>query len=307
MNNEKRNRSLVISLLVLLCATGGTYFLLNTESKPEINPALFKVEDLKSIDHILLETKTKKTALSYNGTRWLVNDDHPADPRMIELIFATLLQAEPKRPVPSAKKDSLRSVIEQKGVKVSLISKGEIQKTFYAGGNISKTQSYFLEPASKEIYVMAIPGYRVYVSGIFEMPERGFRDKYVFNINWKNFRNLKAEFPEHPRENFTLSLKKNVVAIDGIEKADTAKLNTFLDQVSLLTIDQYADSAQFDHENKTMMRITIEDIADRKYQLTLFSPARPGKVEGLINGEPVYFQSAVIQPILRPRSFFAKQ
>jgi hypothetical protein len=307
MNNEKRNRSLIISLIVLLCATVGIYFFLDTESKPEINSAIFKVGDLKSIDHIVLETKTGKTELSYNGTRWLVNGDRHADARMIELTFATLLQAEPKRPVPSAQRDSLRSVIEKKGVKVSLSSQGEVQKTFYAGGNISKTQSYFLEPASKEIYVMAIPGYRVYVSGIFEMPESGFRDKYVFNINWKNFRNLKAEFPEHPKENFTLSLKKNIVRMDGIEKADTAKLNTFLDQVSLLTIDQYADSAKFDNANKTMMRITIEDIADRKYQLTLFSPTRPGKVEGLINGEPVYFQSAIIQPILRSRSFFAKQ
>jgi hypothetical protein len=307
MSNEKRNKSLVISLVVLLCTTVGTYFLINSEGKPEINAALFKVDDLKTIDQITLETKAKKTALTYNGTRWLVNGNHSADARMIELAFATLLQAEPRRPVPSAKKDSLRTVIESEGIKVSLISKGEVQKMFYAGGNLSKTQAYFLDPASKEIYVMAIPGYRVYVSGIFEMPESGFRDKYVFNINWKNFRDLKAEFPERPKENFVLRLKQNMVVMDGLEKADTAKLNTFLDQVSLLTVDQYADSANFNTENKTMMRITIEDIADRKYQLTLFSPSKPGKVEGLVNGEPVYFRSAIIQPILRPRSFFAKQ
>jgi hypothetical protein len=306
MTNENRNKGLAISLVVLVLTTMLTYFLLNAKRGAEVNATLFKVDDLKSIDHILLESKKGRIELSYNGSRWLVNNRHRADARMIELIFATLLQAEPKRPVALGLRDSIASALEHHGVKISLFSGAEIEKTFYAGGNANKTQSYFKDPVSGEVYLVTIPGYHVYVSGIFEMDESGFRDKYVFAFNWRNFKSLSAEFPAHPKENFKVSLQKNYVTVEGMAKVDTARLNTFLDEVSLLTVDQYVDSVAQD-KNNPLMAITIEDIANKKYQLTLFSNPVAGKVKGMVNGEPVYFQSARIQPLLRPKSFFAKQ
>ncbi len=43
---------------------------------------------------------------------------------------------------------------------------------------------------------MNIPGYRVYVSGIFELDESGWREKRVFAFNWQNFQKLDAHFPK---------------------------------------------------------------------------------------------------------------
>jgi hypothetical protein len=306
MSNAKRNIRLLISLAVLTPATLVTYFLTNREGKPQIDKSIFAVEDLKSIDRIDLQSPTDTIVLTFNGTRWLVNEKYAADGRMIELIFATLLQEEPRRPVSGSQKDSLSNALEKSGIHVSLFSNNDLQREFYAGGNADKTQSYFKDSKTGNVYVMAIPGYRVYVSGIYETNESGFRDKYVFAFNWRNFKSLKATFPGKPKENFTVSLRKNTVSIEGMAKVDTARLNTFVDQVSLLTVDQYADS-RVKGDRKPIMLITIDDIASRKYELTLFSPEEQGKIAGLVNGEPVLFEYRRIQPILRQRSFFQKQ
>ena len=87
---------------------------------------------------------------------------------MIEVLFATLQQAEPKRPVSPSIRDSVRQDLRQRGVRVSLFSSGVKEVGFYAGGNMKKTQAFFSHEQKDETpYVITIPGYRVYVSGIF--------------------------------------------------------------------------------------------------------------------------------------------
>jgi hypothetical protein len=307
---EKKNKLLALSLVVMTCAMVVFYFLTSSDTTPQVDTNIFKVDDLKTIDRVLLESKTAKNELSFDGTRWLVNQKYNADPRMIQVLFATLQQAEPKRPVAETLRDSIVSTLEREGVLVTLFSDGEEKKSFYAGGNGAKTQSYFSDSKSKEVYLMTIPGYRVYVPGIFEMEESGFRDKFVFAFNWRNFKSLKAEFPRKPQEGFLVAMDKDFFTIQGMNQVDTARLNTFLDQVSYLTVERYSGTgSQTDSlsEITPMMIITIEDIAARKYELMLFQPDETGIVEGRLGGEAVSFESARIKPILRPKSFFAKE
>jgi len=308
---EKKNKRLLILLFVLLSATVAAYWFGQGEDNYEVNKNIFKDYDLKSINEIVLESDTGKVVLKYSGSRWKVNDKFGADPDMIEVLFATLQQAEPKRPLASSLQDSVAKTLEQKGVKVSLIAAGAIQKTLYAGGNTSKNQAFFMDGDRRKPYIMTIPGYRVYVSGIFELAENGWRDKYVFGFNWRNFQHLEMSFSKKPSDDFVVAMDDSYFSVQGLTQVDTTKLNDFLNNVSLLTVDDYiAPNPSFDSLAKVgpLVTILVKDIARKEYLLQLYPPGSKSKqYPGLINGTQwALFQENKITGIVRPRNFFTK-
>jgi hypothetical protein len=307
---ERRNKRLAIIFVALCCITAVIYFVGRADGTVEVEKNLFKDFDLQEIDQVNLESKEDTIILKYNGSRWLVNEQYNADATMIEVLFATLQQAEPTRPVSPSIRDSVRQDLRQRGVRVSLFSSGAMEAAFYAGGNMKKTEAFFSHEQKDDTpYVITIPGYRVYVSGIFELPEKDWKDKLVFGFNWRNFESLEARFPELPGQDFKVSLKDNYFGIEGMASIDTAKLNDFLDDVSLLTTVAFVDKPFFDDslsKPPPSMIITVRDIGQRAYTLELYQSADPGQTSlGLINGKQwAVFAPQRIGDILRRRAFF---
>jgi hypothetical protein len=104
-------------------------------------------------------------------------------------------------------------------------------------------------------------------------------------------------------------MNKEFFGIEGISKADTAKLNTFLDQISLLTVDQYEDDRTITDSLSTLrpsMVISVYDIAKREFSLKIYSPAKPGgDVYGIVgNDQAAVFNFQKISPLIRPKEFF---
>jgi hypothetical protein len=305
---EKKNKRLLISLLVLIAVTVVLYWLSIQDSTSQVDKRIFRVADYNAVDKIVFESSKGQVQLTFNGSRWKVNERYDADRNMINLLFATLQQAEPRRPIAVSLRDSLRTALQKYGVKVS-IYEGETRKQFfYAGGNTLKTQAYFMDKDSRDIYVMTIPGYRAYVSWILELTDNQWRDKLVFGFNWRNFQSLKAEFTDKPSENFTIEQQGNFFGIPGIT-ADTIKLNTFMDNVFSLTVDEYLDPGKFADSlkrAKPFMMLTVTDIAKNDHMVTLFRENRK-EVPGLVQEDQVVlFNPLKIRSIVRPKSFFKK-
>ena len=304
---EKKNKRLLITLVVLLAATAATVWYGKRDNTFEVDETLFRKADLREVNEVVLQSPAGKVNLKYLGSAWKVNESYNADRNMIEVLFATLGQAIPKRPVAQSQQDSISKVIEQHGVKVSLISGGKTVEEFFAGGNEAKTQAYFKGVGAGTPYVMSIPGYRVYVSGIFELNEKGWRDKYVFGFNWRNFKNLEARFPNHEADNFLVEMDGNFFGIKGVQ-TDTAKMNNFLDAVSLLTVDEYIDpSPTLDSlsQKDPLFILTITDIAEKKYELKIFSSGSRQFFGQLGNDWSVLHENK-IRAILHPKRYFLK-
>jgi hypothetical protein len=307
---QRRKNILLIASLVMMSLL--IAFLLWTEDNNralEVDKGLFRVNDFKTISKVVLESPTSKIELTYNGSKWKLNGEAEADRNMIDVLFATLQKAEPKRPLTSIEADSISRQLEKHGTRVSLFAGDRLEKEFYAGGNPTKTLAYFKLKDDKP-YIVTIPGYRVYTAGIFELPSSGWRDKFVFGFNWRNFQELEARFPKDPAKNFKISMGRDYFGIEGISKIDTARLNTFLDQVSLLTADQFTEGSAIDSlkGQSPVMIIKVLDIAKREYVLSIF-PSRDGKrdfIMGLIGDtQAALFDARKITPLIRPREFFA--
>jgi hypothetical protein len=305
-----RNKRQLILLAILVASTLLAFWWVQPENRIPVDQDAFRVPDLKAISKVELVSDSGTVTLSFNGGHWTVNGDD-ADGNMINVLFATLQQARPRRMVGHTRRDSIYQVLVKHGVQVSLYEGNQLTKTFIAGGNAAKTQAFFADAVTQDVYVMAIPGYRVYVSGIFEMRESGWWDKLVFGFNWATFKSLKAEFPRTPSENFTVAMLRNRFGVEGIAETDTARLNTFLDDVSLLAVDEYVSEPGLKDSLLAMqplMHITVADVGNRTYDLKLFVPEAPSRISGVVQDSRVaFFSRRKVHSLLKSKSFFKKK
>lgn len=309
---QKRNIRLLISLGILTITTVIVFFAFDTRQSIAVNKALFRIEDFTVIDKVVLTTNQKPIELKFDGGRWKVNDQL-ADRSMIDVLFAALQQAEPKRPVAESLRDSVNTMLQANGTTVQLYEGENLRKQFIAGGNITKTQAYFKNTEDDVAYVMVIPGYRVYASGIFEMEEHGWKDRYVFNFNWRNFKSLKESYPATPEKDFEVAMGEAYFEIMGMPSADTTKLNDFLDAVSLLEVDKYVKASEVEGYDSLVagppdLQIEVSDISGKHYTLALYRLPDQSRRLGVLNGvTPALIDQRKVAGLFRERNWFLKK
>ncbi len=273
----------------------------------DVDKDRFRPEDLTSIDRVVLSGPRGRTELAVIGARWRVNERVVADANLIDVLFATLQQAEARRPVAVRVREAIGRHLDSAGTRVELFAGEDQVMSFIAGGNATRTEAYFKEPDSDIPYVMMIPGYRVYVSGIFEVPESGWRDRHVFSLNWMNFSTLDATFPGDPGADFSVVREGNAAVIPSIADADTTRLNDFMDDISLLTADEFVEADPDSIRTlESLMHVAIKDVAGRAYYLELYSrDGNDAPVFGVVDSSAVgVFDRSKIEPIVRKKSWF---
>ena len=309
MTQAQKNQRLAVSLGVLLAATTLLAWL-GTRERSVVEKDYFKTDRLEEIDRVELVYNGAVARLSYDGNRWKVNDSLEADRQMITVLFATLDQVEAKRPVAVAQRDSLANALRTNGVHATFFTRGEVAIDLYLGGNAGKTLTHAMRGHEAEPFVVGIPGYRVYVAGIFEQPPAQWRDKRVFHFNWRNFTGLEAQFPKEPDQNFSVAMKERYFGINGIEAVDTTRLNDYLDALSLLEAESFYTPGQsrlFDSLLQVTPSFVIEvkDLAKRAYRLEVAPPMRQNdRVVGRLGNEPALFLKRDLVKIAKKRAFF---
>lgn len=306
---RQRNIQLLLSLSVMIVLIIALFVFNSSQNKPSVDKGIFQPENLDKVDRIVLQSSHEKVDLKFNGTKWMVNGLHEADRQMITVLFAALKQVEAKRSVASSVQDSIKKEINTNGIKVSCYEGESIAKEFRSKGNAQNSETYF-QLGDGPPYFVTIPGYRVYVASVFEVPANDWRDKTVFNLNWQNIKSVNVKFPRNEKQNFKASFQNKIFSIENIAQTDTTKLATFMDALiqlraeRILTADQ---SHPYDSllATKPMEEITIEDIASRTYELKIFPP-RKGRplVIGVRNDELIELHPMTIREIYKMKDFF---
>ncbi len=192
-------------------------------------------------DSILLYQVHDTVKLMRSAAGWTVNG-MPADETRITLLLAAMEQSVVRRPAAQNQADSLARILEKAGVRVEVYGGASKPVAFRITGNESRMKT-FVQRQAGEVVEVTIPGYRVFVAGIFLLPETEWINRRIFNFNWRNFQSLSAEFPGHPADSFTVAFNGKFFSIPGMP-TDTARLNTYLDEISLLEADGFLPSHQ---------------------------------------------------------------
>ena len=306
---RRQNTWLTGSLVILLLVSVALWWSGNKEIS-QLDKSLFKLVDPAVINRVVLEREGSKTELTFETGRWRVNGKFDADRSMIDVLFATAAQEEPCRRISPKLQDSVRQYLLQHGVKVTFLEGSASRLSFYAGGDVSQGSALFLDEASQTCYTAVIPGYKVFVSGIYTLPATGWKDRRIFNFNWRNFKELQTQFPRQQSGNFQVLPSEGYFSVDGM-KADTARLNEYLDGISLLRADQRIDSASTRSWQSIIAQtpsflITVKEISGRTHQLTVFppDPDRADAIGRTGEGDYVIFDKRKIVPLARTKQYF---
>lgn len=239
---RRKNFILFIIFLILL---GWTVIYINLEQKQEglsINELKFSVTDTASINQITITGNKFTNVLSRSSGNWKVNDTYLMDPSMHKVLMSVLKQVRVKRTVPKSDLSKISEDILNNGFKIEIKSSTEPVSIFYAGGN-GISLSYFM--GDDEIpYIVHLPGYESYVTGIFEVAENDWRDRLIFKTSWLGVKSLNLSYGDNPSDNINIRAENNLYTVSGINKLDTASLMGFLDKISYFYTDQYIEVGQ---------------------------------------------------------------
>ncbi|HZY80044.1 MAG TPA: DUF4340 domain-containing protein [Cyclobacteriaceae bacterium] len=305
---ERKNKRLAVSMIILVITIVVFWFFAFREAKIEVDETAFVVENMAGIDRVDMISSRDTVVLRYDGTKWMVNDTYLADRRTIQVLFGTIEHVKPRRPVSEKRKAEAIEQLKATGTTVTFFSKDVPLKTYIVGGISQKPEAWFQLPGGEPV-IMNIPGYRVYASGVFEQTVNDWRDKRVFPLGyWRNFKSLTTTFTKD-RETFIISGKGSLFNVEGME-ADTAKVNTYLDDVSLLVGEGFYTAGQRQRIDSllagpTSFEVTVTDVGNRSQKLEVFPPLRnEADVYGRVNGEIMIFPRAEMARIAKKKSWF---
>lgn len=286
---KKKNIGLLILFLILLVWTGVFISLQETSSRIAVDEYHFAIEDTASIQKVtILKFAETQVILEEHSGQWRVNNSYDVDPSMYTVLMAVLNQVRVKRTVPKNRVESISQDLEKNGHRVEIIMENGESRKFFAGGN-GISISYFQYPG-EDPFVVYLPGYESYVSGIFEVTLNDWRDRLIFQTSWLGLQQLSLTYPNDPEKNVIVKPENDLYRIENVSKLDTATLMNFIDEISYFYTDQYISEGQvpaYDSLRLTVpsLILTLEAISlDRTMQIRLFPPLPGEEVRlGIIN------------------------
>lgn len=295
---KKRNIRLLAVFLILLVWTVIFINLRESGSRISVDEYKFTIQDTASIEKVIIhKSSNKEIILEKKTDRWMVNDLYNLDPSMKTVLLAVLNQVRVKRSVPKNKIKSINEDLDKNGEFVDILMDDGFSKTFVTGGN-GISISYFKYPG-EEPYIVYLPGYESYVSGIFDVTVNDWRDRLIFKTSWLGLKGLSIIYPEHPENNVILTPENNLYSIENVSELDTVALMNFIDEISNFYTDQYVSEGQipaYDSLMRTppMVLFSVDAIGIENTIRIRFFPVLPGERVrlGVINEKTMCLFSA---------------
>lgn len=227
----RRIRILLITLLLLSVLSIAYLIIPSRQFRPG---PLFSFKE--SPDSIIIIQGDNVVRLVETSGSWKINN-RPADADRVALLLATMQQSVARRGAARSDMDSINRMLDNSGARVEAFAGNRRLLSFRVGGDERSMKTYIRKEDDEPVEV-SIPGYRVYVAAIFLLPELDWLDRRIFNFNWRNFKSLTAEFPDNPADNFEVTFNGRFFSVKDLP-TDSARLNTYLDEISLLEADGF--------------------------------------------------------------------
>lgn len=301
MEYVKQIRWLLFSLLVLVVAS--IWYAATTRWERRGPEPLFNFTQMP--DSIWLSHHKGMIRLVHTPAGWRVNG-LPANNNRVAVLLAALQQSVSRRPVARKQADSLSRMLALEGAEVQVFAEKK-PVVFRVGGHEGSMKT-FVEKNNQQVVEVTIPGYRVFVAGIFLLPETEWIDPRIFNFNWRNFRSLSARFFDNPADSFTVTFNGRYFALQETA-TDTARLNTYLDEISLLEADRFYPFRTLPDSlaNSALMgEISVSLVSGSTLSLRLFRV--DNRLLGVSNHLPVaVFAGKKVTLLNRRRNWFVQQ
>ena len=309
---KKKNIRLSILLLVLIVLTVITYAFKDSGSSLDIDKNLFAYTNTTKVNKVELESLNSEVELSFKNNGWLVNDKYEADPQRISVLFAIAQQVTVRRKASNSLKPKLDSLFTTTGVKLSLYDEDNLVKQFLVSGDEVEGLTYMKEIDTDDYYLVEIPGYRSYLAALFQLDGNGWRNPIVFDISWSNLQAVQVKYLDQEENDFNVIFDKGNYGIEGLVKSDSLKLIDFLDNVSLLYVNDYFTDREVESYSElskdALANINIQDVGKNNYTLTIYNKIDRGNyLVKIDSSEYAIMQADIIKKVMKPNHFLVKE
>jgi hypothetical protein len=238
-----KNTTLIISLGILLVLMAATWWAGRPADSSIVGYDLLQLSDTSQISRIEMSSGGNSVVLQKTDGKWTVNDKYKVDRSIRNFLSGVLKLVRVKREVGKSQLPEVNEwLAEGKTVTVS----GEQGKLaqFVAGGNPSKTESYFKLQGDAKVYQVELPGYPNYVTGIFEFTENQWRNRLLFSSDWRSIQSLAVDYADEQKQDVTIAFDKTTLKVDGMPDADTTVLENYIQQYESFFTNEFISKGQ---------------------------------------------------------------
>jgi hypothetical protein len=237
---KKRNIILLSALLATLSLIAILELASNDGNGLDIDKRFYQLNPNQEITDVYLNSANESNHFKYLDGRWLLNDSLFLDQSMRDVFFSVISQLEIRRPVGSQESDSIAAYLKDEGTYAKITFGEEIIKEYWIGGNKNEQISWIMG-ADMVPYQVHIPGYQSYIAGIFAVPAKDWRSRFILNLNFALIQKINLRYPTSSK-NLELVFKDNFFEIPDFN-ADSSKVANFLDQLAYLQADQFLEAS----------------------------------------------------------------
>ncbi|NMM50096.1 hypothetical protein [Marinigracilibium pacificum] len=311
VNNSNKIRIAVIA--VLLLAIFVLPGIIDRDQSLEVEPDKFAVSDTTGLDKIVLGMPNQDFVLEKKSGRWFIGD-MATDAALGDVILAVINRLNIKRSVPESQVNEVVSELKATGVKVSVYRDGNLEQEYIAGGNANRTISYLADTDFKNVYIVNIPGYQDYVTGIFTLNKLAWKSKDLYQ---GDFRTMKSFAIVNGKGDTAVSLKSRGVyfEVNNLSgQLDSTRMDQYLGTLFNLRIDTHLDPkdypqySDFVNSNSPSFSFIIDDVSFQQPLSLAFYPV-PGR-EGFYfckeNDLLAVFRQNDLEQLIVPPQYFQK-
>ncbi|MCC6815409.1 MAG: DUF4340 domain-containing protein [Saprospiraceae bacterium] len=200
----------------------------------------FAVKNVEDITKIFLGKKDNENiTLTKNGLHWMVNDKYKVFPNtmmhLLEIIKSIRVNSIPHRNAYSF----IMNEFATKGIKVEIYSDKEKLKTYYVGGvTEDETGLYCLMDGSDQPYIMTDGKAPSNLRVRYDIKEKDWRDRSLFNLNPDRVTELVLDYPREPNRGFKIVNKNGKLDLEdmtghSIDLKDLKFLQNYISQLPL--------------------------------------------------------------------------
>ena len=273
------------------------------------DPDLFMIGDTAQIEKFQFNSQVLDHYFS-RQEGWKINNKFPTDPNLRKMLFTVSNRVKVSRALTGDEKDQLLKRNEEAGTSVTLTVEGR-EWSYSVVGNANKTKTYFIQ--NQEVYQVDIPGYQDFLASIYELKQDQWRDRLIFNGNWRTIQKMAIIYPEKSNKNVMIRFKDTFYEIDGLDQIDSSAVVAYLNQFEYLQANERISAGflpAYDSLSQTPPEVIIS-LSDIKYKLPVeirIFPQLPGQNIRLImdqDDELMVFESKRILSYFKSRPDFA--
>ena len=161
---------------------------------------------------------------------------------------------------------------------------------------------------NEEIFLAHIPGYTTSIDNLFDLSTEDWRSRFVWQVDWLNLERIEVKSSSF--EPWSVVRQGGYFGIEDNLQTDTARLNEYLDRLSLLAVDEFisvVDTGLY-YTSDPLLDISVKEFGSEAQKVVFYEPRdstgmyvldKPRFGVGTIDANAVKF-------LLKPGDYFTK-